>query len=159
MFSYLTCLYYHIYIAKCLSPRRDNHFENLRETTVLACKMSCFGFRPWIKNVACLSSQIMAHDGKTDGVTASLLSLNTSVEIILSNLFTKNKRILYYNSFIKPLVRSCRVTWTSCCSHYIINKISKLQKRCARIILDAQKRHSSVDFGEKRTKLLPCRHP
>ena len=40
----------------------------------------------------------------------------------------------------------CSVTWTSCCSHDNINNIFKRQKRCARIIIDAQKRHSSVDL-------------
>ena len=37
-------------------------------------------------------------------------------------------------------------TKTSCCSHDYINKIFKLQKRCARIILDAQQRHGTVDL-------------
>ena len=48
------------------------------------------------------------------------------------------ERILYYNSLIKPLILYCSVIWASCCSHDNINKIFKLQKRCARIILDAQ---------------------
>ena len=37
-------------------------------------------------------------------------------------------------------------TKTSCCSHDYINKIFKLQKRCARIIPDAQQRHGTVDL-------------
>lgn len=57
----------------------------------------------------------------------------------------RTERILYYNSLIKPLILYCSVTWTSCCSHDNINKIFKLRKRYARIILDPQKRHSSVD--------------
>ena len=56
------------------------------------------------------------------------------------------ERILYYNSLIKPLVLYCSVIWTSCCSHDNINKIFKLQKCCARIILDAQQRHSTLDL-------------
>lgn len=56
--------------------------------------------------------------------------------------------MLYYNSLIKPLILYCSVTWTSCCGHDNIGKIFKLQKRCARIILDAHKlkQHSSVDL-------------
>ena len=56
------------------------------------------------------------------------------------------ERILYYNSLISPLILYCSVIWTSCCSHDNINKIFKLQKRCARIILDAQQRHSTLDL-------------
>jgi len=54
-------------------------------------------------------------------------------------------RMLYYSSLIKPLILYCSVTWTSCCSHNNISKIFRLQKR-ARIILDAQQRHSTVDL-------------
>ena len=48
--------HYHIYIFKSLCASRDDYFENLGETNVLACKMFTSGCRPWLKNVACLSS-------------------------------------------------------------------------------------------------------
>ena len=44
------------------------------------------------------------------------------------------------------MILYCSVTWTSCCSHDNISKIFSLQKRCARIILDVQQRHSTVDL-------------
>ena len=47
-----------IYILKSLCTSRDDCFENLGETNVLACKMFISGCRPWLKNVACLSSLI-----------------------------------------------------------------------------------------------------
>ena len=50
--------HYHIYIFKYLFTSRDDYFENLRETTALACEMFTSGCRPWLKNVACLSSLI-----------------------------------------------------------------------------------------------------
>ena len=61
---------------------------------------------------------------------------------------TYQEQSVYFinNSLIKPLILYCSVTWTSCCSHDNINKILKLQKRCARIILDAQQRHNTVDL-------------
>ena len=61
------------------------------------------------------------------------------------------ERILYCNSLIKPLILYCIVTWTSCCSHnnISITKVFKLQKRCARIILDAHQRHSKVPLTPK----------
>ena len=56
------------------------------------------------------------------------------------------ERIRYYNSLIKPLILYCSVTWTSCCSHDNLNKIFRLQKRCARVVLDARQRHDTVDL-------------
>ncbi len=38
------------------------------------------------------------------------------------------------------------VSWSGCCSREKINKIFKLQKRCARVILNVHPRHSSVDL-------------
>jgi len=54
---FLFCLssHYHIYIFKSLCPSRDDYFENLRETNVLACKMFTSSCRPWLKNIACLT--------------------------------------------------------------------------------------------------------
>ena len=58
----------------------------------------------------------------------------------------RTERTLYYNSLIKPLILYCSVIWTSCCSRDNINKIFKLQKRCARTILHTQQRHSTLDL-------------
>ena len=52
--------HHHIYIFKSLCATRDDNFENLGETNVLACKMFTSGYRPWLKNVACLSSLLTA---------------------------------------------------------------------------------------------------
>ena len=46
--------HYHINVVKSLFTCRYDQFENLRETTVLACEMLTSGVRPWLKNVACL---------------------------------------------------------------------------------------------------------
>ena len=45
-----------MYIFKSLCASRDDYFENLGETNALACEMFTSGCRPWLKNVACLSS-------------------------------------------------------------------------------------------------------
>ena len=50
--------HYPIYIVKFLFTSRDHSFENMVDTTVLACEMFTSGCRPWLKNVACLSSLI-----------------------------------------------------------------------------------------------------
>ena len=57
------------------------------------------------------------------------------------------KRILYYNAMIKPLFMYCNVVW-SICSNDIL-KLFKLQKRPARIILNAEPRHPSIDAFSK----------
>ena len=55
-FLFYLSSHYHIYIFKSLFTSTDDYFENLGETNVLACKMFTSGYRPWLKNVACLSS-------------------------------------------------------------------------------------------------------
>ena len=56
VFLFYLSSHYHIYIFKSLCASRDDYFENLGETNVLARKMFTSGWRPWLKNVACLSS-------------------------------------------------------------------------------------------------------
>ena len=55
VFLFYLSSHYHIYIFKFLCASRDDYFENLGETFVLACKVFTSGCRPWLKNVACLS--------------------------------------------------------------------------------------------------------
>ena len=65
--------HFHINVAKSVFTSRYDQFENLRETTVLACEMFTSGWSPWLKNVACLRSLLLtnttdiirgAHKGK-----------------------------------------------------------------------------------------------
>ena len=65
VFVFNSSLHYHIYILKYLFTSRDDYFENLRETTVLACEMFTSGCRPWLKNVAYLSSLFSACHERT----------------------------------------------------------------------------------------------
>ena len=51
--------HYHIFIVESLFTCRDVYFENLGKTTVLACELFTSGCRPWLKNVACLSSLML----------------------------------------------------------------------------------------------------
>ena len=53
--------HFHINVAKSVFTSRYDQFENLRETTVLACEMFTSGCRPWLKNVACLSSLVFLY--------------------------------------------------------------------------------------------------
>ena len=47
----------------------------------------------------------------------------------------KECRILYYNAYIQPIMDYCDTIWGNC-TKYNIDRIVKLQKRAARIILD-----------------------
>ena len=60
VFLFYLSWHYHIYIFKFLCASRDDYFENLGETFVLACKMFTSGCRPWLKNVACLISSLIS---------------------------------------------------------------------------------------------------
>ena len=53
--NYLVFTLQHLYF-NCLFTSRDDYFENLGETNVLACEVSTSGFRAWLKDVTCLSS-------------------------------------------------------------------------------------------------------
>lgn len=53
--NYLVFTLQHLYF-KCLFTCRDDYFERLGETNVLAGELFTSGYRPWLKNVARLSS-------------------------------------------------------------------------------------------------------
>ena len=59
---------------KSICASRDDYFENLGETNVLACKMFTSGCRPWLKNVACLSS-LMPESGYCTRCNSTCLGL------------------------------------------------------------------------------------
>ena len=57
-----------------------------------------------------------------------------------------SKILISWKIIILWLILYCSVTWTRCWGHDNISYVFKLQKRCVRIILDAQQRHSTVDL-------------
>ena len=86
--------------------------------------------------------------GMIDIQTNSFKSYNQQVNTVCKNLTTKlsllNKikiylsnecRILYYNAYIQPIMDYCDTIWGNC-TKYNLNRITKLQKRAARIILN-----------------------
>ena len=74
VFLFYLCSYYHIYIFKSLCASKDDYLENPGETNVLACKMFTSGCRPWLKNVACLSS-LMPESGYCTRCNSTCLGL------------------------------------------------------------------------------------
>ena len=58
------------------------------------------------------------------------------------------ERILYFNTMIKQTMLYGLTVWTSCATENI-NKVFKLQKRAARVILEADTRANSVDLFKK----------
>lgn len=65
-----------------------------------------------------------------------------------------NQRLLFYNSLIKPLFDYANVAWQSLCSNESLLRILRLQKRAARVLLDAEPRSSSVMLFN-RLKWIP----
>ena len=57
-------------------------------------------------------------------------------------------RLLYYNTMIRPIMGYVSVVWTSCDKHTLI-RVLKLQKRAARVILDANRQANSVKLFNK----------
>ena len=62
-------------------------------------------------------------------------------------------RLLLYNASIKPLFTYCCTVWSNC-SQTNLDKLFKLQKRCARLILDSPRDAWSYDNFQK-LKWLP----
>ena len=87
----------------------------------------------------------------------SELSFNNHVDRLCLKLFQRigvlnniksclphKQRILYYNAMIKPNFRYVSEVWQMLCSNDSLKRTLCLQKRAARIILDADSRASSV---------------
>ena len=62
-------------------------------------------------------------------------------------------RLLLYNVSIKPLFTYCCTVWSNC-SQTNLDELFKLQKRCARLILDSPRDARSYDNFQK-VKWLP----
>ena len=59
-----------------------------------------------------------------------------------------NQRILYYNAIIRPIMTYANVIWCNC-DKESLNRVLKLQKRAARVILSADYMASSVELFNK----------
>ena len=57
-------------------------------------------------------------------------------------------RLLLYNANIKPLFEYCCTVWSNCSQSHL-DDLFKLQKRCARLILDSPKEARSLDNFQK----------
>ena len=63
----------------------------------------------------------------------------------ISHYLKRHQREIYYFTIIKPLLLYGSTIWTSCSKENIL-KLLRLQKRVARIILDAERTASSVSL-------------
>ena len=64
------------------------------------------------------------------------------------------QRILYYNTMIKQLMLYGSTVWSNCSSDDMM-RFFKLQKRTARVILEADARSSSVKFFRTKISVAP----
>ena len=61
----------------------------------------------------------------------------------ISPYLKKNQRIIYFNAVIKPLTMYARTVWTSR-NKEILERVLRVQKRAACIILEAQRTSRTV---------------
>jgi len=61
----------------------------------------------------------------------------------ISPYLKKNQRIIYFNAIIKPLMMYACQVWTLC-NKEALERVLRMQKRAARIILDAQRTSRTV---------------
>ena len=76
------------------------------------------------------------------------ISLRIGVLNKIKACLSLKQRILYYNAMIKPILSYVNVVWTVC-SKCDLLRLLRLQKRAARVILDADPRAPSVDLFNK----------
>ena len=85
-----------------------------------------------------------------------MLSFNLHVEMICKRLSSRiavlskirvflplSQRLLYYNAIIRLVLSYVSVIWSSCEKEFL-NRVLKVQKRTARVILYADRQASSV---------------
>ena len=103
--------HYHINDVKSLFTSRYDQFENLRETTVLACEIFTSSVRPWLKNVACLSPLMMRYIHKINEYFTFHGHHCTTI-IIYSRMTTQKSA---WKNWIQILSRCTAVTpsWTA----------------------------------------------
>ena len=86
----------------------------------------------------------------------NMLCFNLHVEMICKRLSSRiavlrkiivflplSQRLLYYNAIIRPVLSYVSVIWSSC-EKELLNRVLKVQKRAARVILYADRQASSV---------------
>ena len=91
----------------------------------------------------------------------NMLSFNLHVEIISKRRSSRiavlrkirvflslSQRLFYYNAIIRPVLSYVSVIWSSC-DKELLNRVLKLQKRAARVILYADRQASSVALFNK----------
>ena len=92
----------------------------------------------------------------------NMLSFNLHVEMICKRFSSRIavlrkirvflplsfQRLLYYNAIIRPVLSYVSVIWSSC-DKELLNRVLKLQKRAARVILYADRQASSVALFNK----------
>ena len=133
--------HFHINVAKSVFTSRYDHkeyyyyyyyyyyqFENLRETTVLACEMFTSFCRPWLKNVACLSSLLSLTGKKYLHFTISFKVLGLIYACVLqeiiqasfdlvSQLHRRLKILLSLGTrstvLMRCLFKRCKLFWRS----------------------------------------------
>ena len=71
------------------------------------------------------------------------LSLQIAVLRKIRVFLLLSQRLVYYNAIIRPVLSYVSVIWSSC-EKELLNRVLKLQKRAARVILYADRQASSV---------------
>jgi len=71
------------------------------------------------------------------------LSMRLGLLRHVSPCLEKNQRIVYFNAIIKPLMMYASQVWTLC-NKEALERVLRMQKRAARIILDAQRTSRTV---------------
>ena len=71
----------------------------------------------------------------------------------ISPYLKKNQRIIYFNAVIKPLMMYASTVWTSY-NKEVLERVLRMQKRAARIILEAQRTSRTITLFNNLSRIL-----
>lgn len=144
--------------------KMNNMFINTKKTKCLVTgtskKLSTQSFQPnlvinseKIQNSSCeklLGVKIDSTLSWTNQIDQICASISSRIYLLskLKKFLDINARKAYYNGYILPLIDYCCIVWGDCKNEGIV-RILKLQKRAARLILDADPLSPSAPLFKK----------
>ena len=108
-----------------------------------------------VMNVKLLGLEIDEELSFSEHITTVCKKVSQRIGLLkkIMNYLPLKQRLLYYNALIRPVINYASVLWTNC-DKESLGRVLKLQKRAARVILNAPPQAPSVPLFN-RLKWLP----
>ena len=104
------------------------------------------------KLLGMIINEDLTYEVRVDGL-CNKLSKRLGLLRHISPFIKKNQRIIYFNAITKPLMMYASQVWTFC-NKEALERVLRMQKRAARIILEAQRTSRTVTLFNNLTKRI-----